>query len=574
MTTLVAAPVVVPPLRRDRRRWAWGLGALAAALWSFAGAGLFSGDVVNPAGTAQFGRFASAALSPALDGAFLQVLADSVLVTVAYAALGAALAVLLGALGAVAVARTTWGRRRIGWTLARGALAVPRGLHVAVWGLLLVNLLGLDPWVGVLAIGVPYGAVTAKVFADLLDEVPRGAYDALLAAGAGRTTAALYGLLPPASGGLLSYAFYRLECAVRSAVVLGLIGAGGLGYQLSLSFSSLRWEQVWSCVYALALLCLAADVGGRAVRRRVAAPPPRASGDRLRRDPALTGAVLATLAAVGWSWWYLALSPATLVSDRTGEQLRYVLSAAWPPDTDAPLLRSIGSAAVDTVQMSVIAIAVATLGAVLLAGVAARPPRASWPRRAAGGVVRLGLVLLRAVPPPVWALAVLFVLLPGVLPGALALGVYTLGVLGRLAAEATEEVDPRPRAALTALGATPVAGWLYGVLPAATGPVLTFALYRWEVAVRPRGAAGARRPRPAAPHRSWRTRWRSPTSARCPRRPSRRRTAADRRCPAARRRPARTPAGRPCGRTPASPGRSPGTTTPTPPRPASPRRRW
>jgi len=481
--TAVLAPTAAPVLRRVRARWGWGLGAVAVTVWSLAGAGAFSGEVVNAAGTAQFGRFASAARSPALDGAFLQVLASSVLVTVAYAALGAALAVGLGAVGAVAVARTTWGRHRTGWAVTRGALAVPRGLHEAVWGLLLVNLLGLDPWVGVLAIGVPYGAVTAKVFADLLDEVPRGAYPALLAGGAGRVPAALYGLLPPASGGLLSYAFYRLECAVRSAVVLGLIGAGGLGYQLSLSFSSLRWPQVWSCVYALALLCLAADGAGRAVRRRVASPRP--SGERLRRDPALTTAVGVTLAGVVWSCWYLALSPATLVADRTGEQLRYVLSAAWPPDTDGPLLRSIASAAVDTVQMSVIAIAVATVGAVLLAGPAAHPPRgASVLRRLTGTAVRVALLLLRAVPPPVWALVLLFVLLPGVLPGALALGVYTLGVLGRLAAEASEELDPRPRAALTALGAGPVAGWLYGVLPRATGPVLAFALYRWEVAIR------------------------------------------------------------------------------------------
>jgi phosphonate transport system permease protein len=477
-------PATTPPvLLRARARWAWGWGAVAVVGWSLAGAGLFSGDVVNPAGSAQFGRFASAALSPALDGAFLGVLASSVLITVAYAALGAALAVVLGAVGAVAVARTTWGRRPLGWTLTRGALAVPRGLHEAVWGLLLVNLLGLDPWVGVLAIGLPYGAVTAKVFADLLDEVPRGGYEALLATGAGRLPAALYGLLPPASGGLLSYSFYRLECAVRSAVVLGLIGAGGLGYQLSLSFSSLRWPQVWSCVYALALLCLIADVTGRAVRRRLASP--RTSGDRLRRDPALTAAVLVPLAGVVWSWWYLAISPATLVSDRTGRQLAYVLDAAWPPSTDGPLLRSIATAAVETVQMSVIAIAVATVGAMLLAGVAAHPPRhAGRGRRLTGTVVRLALLLLRAVPPPVWALVLLFVLLPGVLPGALALGVYTLGVLGRLAAEATEELDPRPRAALTALGARPAAGWLYGVLPRATGPVLTFALYRWEVATR------------------------------------------------------------------------------------------
>jgi phosphonate transport system permease protein len=384
----------------------------------------------------------------------------------------------------VLLARTTWGRRRTGWALARGALAVPRGLHEAVWGLLLVNVLGLDPWVGVLAIGIPYGAVTAKVFADLVDEVPTGAYTALLAAGAGRGTAAVYGLLPPAAGGLLSYAFYRFECAVRSAVVLGLIGAGGLGYQLALSFASLRWEQVWTTVYALAVLCLLADVAGRRVRRRLAAGPAGAGGV-LRRDPVLTGAVLGALLAVGWSWWYLALDASTLVSARTREQLAYVAGAAWPPDLDRDLLQAVGAAAVDTVQMSVLAVALAAGGALALAGVAARPAGpVSAVRRASGLAVRLAFLLLRAVPPPVWTLVLLFVLLPGVLPGALALGVYTLGVLGRLVAEAAEESDPRPRDLLRAGGAPPAGAWLYATLPALGGPAVALSLYRWEVAVR------------------------------------------------------------------------------------------
>jgi phosphonate transport system permease protein len=484
MTAVVDSFTTPAPLRRDRRRWGWALIGLVLLLWSLAGAGLFSGPVLNPSGLAQFGRFAGAALAPAHDLEFLGVLAEATLVTVAYAALGAAVALVVGAAGAVAVARTTWGRRRAGWTLVRGVLAVPRGLHEAVWGLLLVNVLGLDPWVGVLAIGIPYGAITAKVFADLLDEVPRSGYEALLAAGARRGTAALYGLLPPAAGGLLSYSFYRLECAVRSAVVLGLIGAGGLGYQLALSFASLRWEQVWAAGYALALLCAAADVGGRAVRRRVAAP--RASGGvRPTRDPVLTGAVLGTGALVIWSWWFLALSPATLLSARTSAQLSYVADAAWPPATDGPLLRAIGSAAVDTLQMSVIAIAVAGAGAVLLAGVAARPAGGGGGgRRELGAVVRLVYLVLRAVPPPVWALVLLFVFLPGVLPGALALGVYTLGVLGRLVAEAAEEVDRGAWGALRAAGAAPLGRWLYGVLPALGGPALALALYRFEVAVR------------------------------------------------------------------------------------------
>lgn len=484
MTATIDRSAAPPALRRSRARWAWGTGALVAVVWSLAGAGLLSGHVLNPAGTRQLSRFAAGALGPDLSGDFLQVLGVSTLVTVAYAALGTALAVLLGAVGAVALARTTWGRRRGGWLVARAVVAVPRGLHEVVWGLLLLNVLGLDPWVGVLAIGVPYGAVTAKVFADLLDEVPRGAHDALLAAGAGRGAAALYGLLPQAAGGLLAYSCYRLECAVRSAVVLGLIGAGGLGYQLSLSFTSLRWDQVWSCVYALTVLCVAAVVAGRAVRRRVA-DPPTAGGDRPRRDVVLTGTGLATIAVVVWSWWYLAVSPAALLADSSREQLSYLLGEAWPPALSGPLLASVGRAAVDTVQMSVLAIAVATAGAVLLSGVAARAAHRARPVPwVAGVLVRLGLLLLRAVPPPVWALVLLFVLRPGILPGALALGVYTLGVLGRLTAETLEELEPRPAAALTALGAGPVVTWLYGVAPRAVGPVLAHALYRWEVALR------------------------------------------------------------------------------------------
>jgi phosphonate transport system permease protein len=206
---------------------------------------------------------------------------------------------------------------------------------------------------------------------------------------------------------------------VRSAVVLGLIGAGGLGYQLALSFSSLRWEQVWTTVYALATLCRVADVAGRAVRRRLGEAAP-SGGASLSRDRVLTGAVAGSLLLVAWSWWYLALSPSTLLSSRTREQLGYVAGAGWPPELDGGLLPAIGSAAVETVQMSVIAIALAAGGAVALAGVAARPAGpSSAARRWTGVAVRLALLLLRAVQPPVWALALLFVFLPGVLPGAL-----------------------------------------------------------------------------------------------------------------------------------------------------------
>lgn len=88
---------------------------------------------------------------------------------------------------------------------------------------------GIAPIVAVLAIALPFGAIASKVFAEILDATPQEPLNALINSGALPLTAWLYGLLPQAFPNLLSYATYRLECSLRSAAVLGVIGAGGLG---------------------------------------------------------------------------------------------------------------------------------------------------------------------------------------------------------------------------------------------------------------------------------------------------------------------------------------------------------
>ena len=97
---------------------------------------------------------------------------------------------------------------------------------------------------------------------------------------------------------------------------------------------------------------------------------------------------------------------------------------------------------------------------------------------------RVLLLVTRAIPPPVWALLVLFVLYPGSLPGAVALGIYNFGILGRLMTEVVENVDPRPRNALRALGSGGGPAFAYAVLPVSFARFSAYSLYRWEVAVR------------------------------------------------------------------------------------------
>jgi phosphonate transport system permease protein len=99
-------------------------------------------------------------------------------------------------------------------------------------------------------------------------------------------------------------------------------------------------------------------------------------------------------------------------------------------------------------------------------------------------VTRGILLVARAISEPIWAFILLFVLFPGSLPGALALGLYNLGILGRLMAEVTENVDQRPLRALAAQGASGPHVFVYGVLPATLPRNLLYLLYRWEVCIR------------------------------------------------------------------------------------------
>lgn len=522
--------------RDGARRW-WGLAALLLVGWAALEAGLLSGDLVNAGGWGQVREFLGAVARPATGADFLARTARAAFVTLAFAVLGTFLSLILGAAGGVLGSEVWWstvasgsdegrlGRLRAAWLAVRGALAVPRSIHEILWGLFFINIVGLDPIVGVLAIAIPYGAITAKLFSEILDETSRDALRALRNAGVSPSEAFLYGLVPEAFRDLLSYAFYRFECSIRSAAVLGIIGAGGLGYELFLSLQSLRYPQMWTLLAALIALTGATDLWSGFVRRRLggatrlslkeagvtpeegeeggpADPGPGDEGtagpDRPRRDPAITASLAAAGLLLVASGVYIGPHLGEIFSAEAAGMAARLAEQSFPPTTGGLTALELVDLSAGTLAMSVLAIALATAGGLLLAFPAASNlslpggvllgEGASRAWRAAGtaafGLSRAVLLVLRAVPAPVWALVLLFVFFPGILPGALALGLYTMGVLGRLMSEVAENLDRRPLEALRAQGASGAEIFLYGVLPAAARKFLSYVLYRWEVSIR------------------------------------------------------------------------------------------
>lgn len=147
-----------------------------------------------------------------------------------------------------------WLRQGVRWLLI-----VLRSIPELVWALVFVRVVGLGPTAGVLAIALTYGGMLGKVYGEILESGETHATATLLRNGSSRLQAFFYGLLPTNAAELTSYTVYRWECAIRSSVVLGFVGAGGLGQQLDHSMKMFEGGEVATLLLVFILLVALAD---------------------------------------------------------------------------------------------------------------------------------------------------------------------------------------------------------------------------------------------------------------------------------------------------------------------------
>jgi phosphonate transport system permease protein len=226
------------------------------------------------------GKFLEGFWPPAHDAEFLELLWQATLQTLAIATAGLSLALLLAIPAALLATRAlslsalprggqpVWWARLLRWPV-RSLLIVLRSVPEIVWALLFVRAVGLGPTAGVLAIAITYSGMLGKVYAEIFESVDQKPTRALLLAGSGRLSAFAYGTLPSAAGELLSYTVYRWECAIRASVVMGFVGAGGLGQQMDLSMRMFEGGEVASLLLTFLLLVLLADALSRLLRGRL-----------------------------------------------------------------------------------------------------------------------------------------------------------------------------------------------------------------------------------------------------------------------------------------------------------------
>lgn len=328
-----------------------------------------------------------------------------------------------------------------------------RAVHELFWALLLLNVTGFSPLTGVLAIGLPYAGIFAKVFAEYLEEADSAA-ETILLPGLSAFTALLWVRIPHCVPQMRTYTLYRLECGLRSSAVLGFIGLPTLGYQLETAFRQAEYGQATTVlaiflalilpirrwmVWRLVPFFLTASV----VALAMVTSPPMGDGAYGRFLAEILPFPLRS--EMAWSDWFQ----------------RVFVDQAWP-------------GTIDTLVLSQIALAGATILAAL-AFPAIVPAIAGRIGAMTGHAV---LVLLRAIPE--YMLAFIFVqifgasMLPAILALALHNGAIIAHLMGRQAAGLTMRPDA-PRG-LTL--------WAWEVFPRLSGNFWALCLYRWEIILR------------------------------------------------------------------------------------------
>lgn len=338
--------------------------------------------------------------------------------------------------------------------VVRGFCVTLRSIHELFWALLLMQVTGLGPLTGLLAIGIPYSGIFARVFADLLSETPQSAASALPRS-TPRTSLVLYARLPLAWDQIKAYALYRIECGLRSSAVLGFIGLPTLGYLLETFFRQAHYSQAAAVLYIFFALILPV---------------------RLWMRWHLTPLYL--IAAL----WLLAVQKFPPMGE--GALIRFLTEDIVP----APL-RNGGEllpwltklletqalpGTVTTVILAQVALALAALIAIF--GFPALVPRVSG--RIGSTIAHGVFVILRSIPDYMLAFVFLQILGPSLLPAVLALGLHNGAIIAHLLGQQSRGLALRPDAPRG------LSLWGYELLPRQSGTIWALCLYRWEIIIR------------------------------------------------------------------------------------------
>jgi phosphonate transport system permease protein len=394
--------------------------------------------------------------------------------TLLMAVLGTVLAAVASVPLAFLAARNTSPHPAV-YAVARAIITFCRAMPDLLFAVLFVRALGIGVLPGILALALHSIGMLGKLFADAIEQSDPGPREAVRSAGAGYLREMVNAVLPQVIPSWIGTFIYRIDINLRMSVVLGFVGAGGIGFALQDALRGLIYPRALGIVCVILAVISAMELLSIVVRRMLltgsATDPRRDRAARVGFSALLVGTTAAAFVVLEinplslFTWVWPALE---------------VFTRMVPPNFGA-LGGDLFVAALQTVAIAVVATAI---GIVLSIPAGILAARNITPNAAVYWVARGWILLVRAVPELI--LAVVFVAALGLGPvaGACALALASIGFLAKLVADAVEEIDPGPLEAVRAVGG----GWwktlFAAVIPQALPAMVGSSLYMFDVNVR------------------------------------------------------------------------------------------
>lgn len=211
-------------------------------------------------------RFLSQAIPP--DPSRLPNVAEATLETFEMALVGTAIGAVISLPLALLAARNTTPHIVV-YAVTRTVISFLRAVPDLVWGLVFIVTIGLGPAAGILAIAVDTVGFCGRFFAERVEELEPGPLEALRSTGASAPGVIAGAIVPAAMPSFVATTLFSLEGATRSAVVLGLVGAGGIGIELAASMQLLRYDEAATIIIVIFLVVISVERFSAAIRRRI-----------------------------------------------------------------------------------------------------------------------------------------------------------------------------------------------------------------------------------------------------------------------------------------------------------------
>jgi phosphonate transport system permease protein len=377
---------------------------------------------------------------------FFSIEMMSVVWTVAFAVLGVAIGASAGLLLALVFARLR---------AVRLLCAFLRSVHEMFWALLLIQIAGLSATTGILAVAIPYSGIFAKVFAEMIEEADLSA-ERVLPAGTSTIARFAYARIPELAPQFWTYTLYRLECGMRSTLVLGFIGLPTIGFHLDSFFKQGHYREAAALLFAFYVLIGTSTVPFLIIASVLVLPETIGGGSALANLMRfLTHDIIPT-----------PLRNADLLAAATWENFSAWL---WPIITKQAV-----PGVIQTLVLSQVALVAMGLIALILFPFICR----RFAGRLGQPLGRVALVVVRSTPEYMLVYVLLQLLGPSMLPAIIALSLHNGAIVGYLMGRHADVLEYRRDAP------SGVNLYCYETVPRLYGQFLAYALYRWEIILR------------------------------------------------------------------------------------------